>query len=280
MSELWIAVDADLGENDKVRALARRLFPMPTVPPGVGVLATEGLLVNLWGKLARYQEDGRLAERDDDQLEEWAKWKGEPGAFAAAFRELMTTDGVVTDWAEWQAPLIEYRRKERDRWHRRKEKLKAEKAARSTGASAESPPEAPPEPPVGAPPPDSRQKTVDQEPTSTPSREPPRVGGRATWMTPFSIAWQERYGGPMPVQPSVRPFRCLLASHAKEEVLRRWVIYLDATEGSYASAARFASTFGEWERPPTLSRNGRHRAEPEVDPFTAGLRRIARGGSS
>lgn len=145
MTTLWIAVDADLGENDKVRALSRRLFTPPATPAWMAVLATEALLVNLWGKFARYQEDGRADRRDDEQLEEWAKWKGPPRQFASAFRAEMTTDGFIKDWNEWQTPLIEYRRKERERWHRRKH---------SNGASAETPPEAGVESPPEPPPPD------------------------------------------------------------------------------------------------------------------------------
>lgn len=173
MPTLWIAVDADLGENDKVRALSRLLFTSPAVPAWIAVLATEGLLANLWGKFARYQEDGRADRRDDEQIEEWAKWKGKAGQFASAFRAEMTTAGRITDWDEWQTPLIEYRRKERERYHRRKHARGA-----PTGANAEPPPESPPEPP----PPD-----IDTD-TDLDLRQEPSVSSLSAGARDFALA--------------------------------------------------------------------------------------------
>lgn len=80
--------------------------------------------------------------------------------------------------------------------------------------------------------------------------KPPKRDRGETWMTPFADAWCDRYGGDMPIKPAVRPLRALVDEHGADETLRRWTIYLAATEGAYANAARFASTWGEWNHEP------------------------------
>lgn len=71
---------------------------------------------------------------------------------------------------------------------------------------------------------------------------------RETWITPFADAWHTQYGGDMAIKPATRPLKALIDEWGAEEVLRRWGIYLNATEGAYANPARFASTFGEWNK--------------------------------
>lgn len=113
MASFWIRVNARLADDADVRKFAREL--LPTLPTWQSVPLACGLLVTLWGRIADEQEDGDLTARDDDALEEWAKWRGEPGAFAGAFRAAFTVDGIVRDWAEYQGPLIDRRRKDRER---------------------------------------------------------------------------------------------------------------------------------------------------------------------
>lgn len=67
-----------------------------------------------------------------------------------------------------------------------------------------------------------------------------------SWITPFAEAWLAAYGGPMPIEPALRPLRQVVKAHGAEEVLRRWTVYLAGTEGQYASASRFASTWDSW----------------------------------
>lgn len=69
---------------------------------------------------------------------------------------------------------------------------------------------------------------------------------RVTWITPFADAWQEMYGGPMPIEPALKPLKSACDLLGPEEALRRWEFYLDATPGRFANAARFASTLAEW----------------------------------
>lgn len=73
--------------------------------------------------------------------------------------------------------------------------------------------------------------------------------GRPTWLTPFADTWRSRYGGEMSAGRAVQSLARLVELYGAEEVLRRWVIYLDATAAEYANAPKFAQTWGRWERP-------------------------------
>jgi hypothetical protein len=133
VSGLWIRVNARLADDPDVRAFARVLFP--TTPLWIAVAAACGLLVTLWGRVVDEQEDGNVADRDDDVLEEWAKWRGKAGAFATAFRSAFThDDGLIRGWREYQGPLVARREKDRAR--------KSARTSRGTprGVRAESPP--------------------------------------------------------------------------------------------------------------------------------------------
>jgi hypothetical protein len=72
---------------------------------------------------------------------------------------------------------------------------------------------------------------------------------RSSWITRFAEAWRAQYGGEMGIEPALRALGRLVKHHGQPEVLRRWRIYLAATDGAYASAARFASTWGVWSQP-------------------------------
>lgn len=118
MPGFWIRVNARLADDHLVRSFARALFP--TTPVWLSVHTACGLLVTLWGRVIDEQEDGRLADRDDDVLEEWAKWRGDPGAFAALVRgTFLDPAGVILEWDTYAGPLI--RRRERDRNRKRGE---------------------------------------------------------------------------------------------------------------------------------------------------------------
>lgn len=81
------------------------------------------------------------------------------------------------------------------------------------------------------------------------AREKPPAKKRETWVTPFADAWHEMYGGPMSVEPSVRPLKDAVNALGSDEALRRWEIYLSQTPGRFANAAKFAATLNEWEAP-------------------------------
>lgn len=113
IAKLWIRVNARLADDAEVRAFARRL--LPDAPAWLAVEAGVGLLVTLWGRVIDEQEDGNISQRDDDVLEEWAKWRGEAGRFATMFREAFAPDGRIKLWQEYQGSLIARREKDRER---------------------------------------------------------------------------------------------------------------------------------------------------------------------
>lgn len=85
-------------------------------------------------------------------------------------------------------------------------------------------------------------------------------GNRETWITPFADAWRTQYGGDMPIKPATRPLKALVDEWGADETRRRWAIYLAATDGAYANPARFASTFGEWNKAKVRSGTSSHGA--------------------
>jgi hypothetical protein len=94
-----------------------------------------------------------------------------------------------------------------------------------------------------------REKEAEGEKTNPSPRAAGRGGkaGSPTWLTPFADAWRERFGGPMPIEPALRPLSERRAEHGDEETLRRWRNYLAVATPEYVSAARFASTWDRWD---------------------------------
>lgn len=148
MSGLWIRVNARLADDKDVRAFARAL--LPDVPTWMAVSCACGLLATLWGRCIDDQEDGIVSGVDDDALEEWAKWRGEPGKFAALFRErFVEKDGKIVLWDEYQGTLIA--RRAYDRWRkggRKGPRPSAGVPAESDDIPQEPPREHPPERPA------------------------------------------------------------------------------------------------------------------------------------
>lgn len=104
MNVPWIRVNAALADDAEVRAFALAL--LPAMKPREAIAATCGLLVTLWGELADHQPNGVVSACDDDQLEAWARWWGEPGTFAQAWRDRFTSRGVVKDWEEYNGRAL------------------------------------------------------------------------------------------------------------------------------------------------------------------------------
>lgn len=114
MSLAWIRVNASLLDDPEVRNFGKDLFPK--AEPWMARAAAAGLLVALWGRLADHQPDGSVITRDDEQLEEWAQWKGKPGAFATAFRErFVDENGVLLEWEKYQGAALARREADRQR---------------------------------------------------------------------------------------------------------------------------------------------------------------------
>lgn len=111
-------------------------------------------------------------------------------------------------------------------------------------------------------------------------RDPAERRKADTWLTPYGEAWAERYGCPLQTVPwgqLARYLKPLHDLHGLELVLARWRNYLSATEARYASPARFAATFGEWDDPDGASRRDPFAPKPgeSVDDY---MHRFGGGG--
>lgn len=67
-----------------------------------------------------------------------------------------------------------------------------------------------------------------------------------TWLTPYWDAWVAQYGGEPSAGKLVKPLRKLHDTHGQADVLPRWKAYLAGTGPQYASAVKFAETYGSW----------------------------------
>jgi hypothetical protein len=114
----WVRVNARLADDVQVRRFAVAL--LPSLPARAAVCATEGLLVNLWGQLAESAPSGDVSGCDDDQIEAWARWWGEPGAFASAWRGEFTSRGHVQDWEDYNGAALRRLSEDADRKRRKR----------------------------------------------------------------------------------------------------------------------------------------------------------------
>jgi hypothetical protein len=141
----WIRVDAALCDRKVVGRLknvlklsaglsAGRPAPCPQMSDvnfdKLLHAAAAGHLQMLWGRVALYCKHGRVADVSDEQLETWAGWWGEPGAFASFVRTQHTNHGAINDWDDMNGKLDDRREadKARKRQKRADEKAKAKVA--------------------------------------------------------------------------------------------------------------------------------------------------------
>ncbi len=209
MTSLWIRVNARLADDADVRAFARALFP--DLKAWIAVSAACGLLVTLWGRVIDEQEDGDLSGRDNDVLEEWAKWRGEAGAFALAFRDTFTADGMIAKWHEYQGPLIARRKLDRERKRQRMGRDQRPATAGDSGSPHGIPHDDPPEVRTGVHATSSRNGDGDGNGERTTPPSPSRdefdaVGAilgaiparqRLAWEAEINAAPQGMHGAPL-----------------------------------------------------------------------------------
>lgn len=132
----WIRVNAALLDDKDVRRFGIDL--LPKIEPWAARAAGAGFLTALWGKMSTLQPDGSVAHRDDEQLEEWAQWKGKAGHFATLFRErFVDQHGVIVLWEEYQGAALA---------RRAADKLR-KASARASGQPADVPADTPPDSP-------------------------------------------------------------------------------------------------------------------------------------
>src|SRR5262249_32418763 len=114
---LWIRVSANLSRRKVTWRLTDALlakFPVPEgAPRSLMQKAAMGYLMELWGNIAEHTVDGSIAALPDAQLEQWAGWDGEPGAFACWLRDghngakghLDAETGKVSEWDDFAGAL-------------------------------------------------------------------------------------------------------------------------------------------------------------------------------
>ncbi|HEX5437501.1 MAG TPA: hypothetical protein VFW98_10085, partial [Gemmatimonadaceae bacterium] len=200
-----------IGENPKVWRFARALFPRRAGKLGDVIhAAAVGHLTMLLGMAKIHAPDGRVERVPDELLETWAKWRGAPGDFAAAWRAEFATDGTIHDWEEWNGDLIKKQEKERRRWHLRKERGASRggtdgvSSGVSAGDSTEGPPETPPAP----------THPPTHQPTNHTSKTARRVRAADGADDGFAAAWAmypARAGG-NPSTPAEKAWRATVRS--------------------------------------------------------------------
>ena len=88
---------------------------------------------------------------------------------------------------------------------------------------------------------------------------------RATsWTAEACSDWQERFNGTAPGGRIGRALKPLLSKHPWEEVREAWRSYLAQTEAEFASAERFAQTFGKWNGSSRPAVNSKAQASSDV----------------
>lgn len=143
---LWIRVSTNLSERKVTWRLAEMLrvsHPFirdagSTFPADLLHLSAAALLLNLWGKIAEHTEDGVIRDIPDAQLEEWAKWRGDVGAFAAWVRakHYDAERGTVREWDEFAGALQSKRQKDAERQRAKRERDRLARGELPIGGSA------------------------------------------------------------------------------------------------------------------------------------------------
>lgn len=225
----WVRIDRAIGDDPKVHRLAEAL--------GADVATVVGYLVFVFGHMAEQAKDGDLREVPDTALERWAGWTGRRGRFAAAFRTLLTTDGVVSAWTKHNGAAIEKAEADAQRKRVARDKQRAPGGVTSNGtARAESAPRRGTSG-VDVDVDETNYKNSNNPPQAADAAAPGGAGG-TTWLTPYDAAWRAAYpGGEMPHRPSAKALRELETAHGAPEVQRRWRNMLAQKPASVASAA-------------------------------------------
>ena len=92
------------------------------------------------------------------------------------------------------------------------------------------------------------------------------------WSRQACDAWIERFGGTAPGGQIGKALKPLVDRHGWEIVRQAWASYLRQVEPEYASASRFASTFGRWSgtAPPGAKSTAAERTVANLEAWVAG----------
>jgi hypothetical protein len=92
-----IRLQTNFRSNAKIRRLHLR-------SGSEGVLA----LLTLWAWAGEHRPDGKLSDLTEEEIENFAEWRGESGTLIASLTELKFLDRVkvrvyeIHDWSDWQ----------------------------------------------------------------------------------------------------------------------------------------------------------------------------------
>jgi len=124
----WIRLSVSVGRDASVGDLARAC--------GVSRVTTTGHWVLVLTAMAEGCVDGDLSRISDDNLEEWADWRGKRGRFATALRTYLCDEhGVMRSWGKYNGAKI--REMEVDRDRKKAARLAAIAEKKSGGRPAE-----------------------------------------------------------------------------------------------------------------------------------------------
>ena len=115
----WVPVDTALRNHPKLARFARRL--------DVNRAQAIGHLVLLWTWALDYAPDGQLGTYESEELADAAMYDGDPGAFLSAitssgFADAGTDRLTLHDWEQYGGKLGMYRRANRERQARHRER--------------------------------------------------------------------------------------------------------------------------------------------------------------
>jgi len=103
---------------------------------------------------------------------------------------------------------------------------------------------------------------------TNPSRSGRKKSSSPNWLAPFWDAWRAQYGGDPTAGVLAKALDPLKAEHGADAVLANWRQYLAKTPAQYASAQKFAQTYGSWgpEVDPAIARALRESAQASGPP--------------
>lgn len=134
----WIKVSVSIGRDGSIHELAEA--------SGVAVPVAVGHFVLVLAAMAEGVLDGDLSGVRDSILEDWARWRGRNGRFAAALRaHLCTPEGVVRSWAKYNGTKLKDLEADRERKRAEREQRRLDRINASAQRSPGRPPDGPPD---------------------------------------------------------------------------------------------------------------------------------------
>lgn len=253
----WIALDCDVATNKKIWAFAERLADDENNEMPTGTKTADDFentaIASVWkilAELPRHAPSGYIGDISDALLERWANWRGIPGSLADAFREIFTSDGLITGWAERNLPIIEHRERERQRAEKRRREQSTENTRTVRGRSTDGPEATDTDTSTST----TRTKAVRKRRaprtaavTETSPPEIPEDGPKPLgWLATVAVVWDAKFGAGSfqygPFGKQLQP----LKSRPADEVAAHLAAYLEQTGAQFLSLPKFVATYARW----------------------------------